>query len=461
MQAKLTKSAVERIAPGPKDVFVWDTEQKGFGVKVTPAGRRIYIVQYWKPGVNRAARVTLGAHGDLTLDEARRQASKVRGAVAGGGDPAADKRRAREAAQAAVAEADRYAFETVLREWVEKDQKPRNKTWHEAQRRLENHVLPRWRGRDVREFTRRDVVQLLDALQTEGGLGVGANRVLAALRRLFKWAAAREIVKVSPVLPVAPPVDEKKRKRERVLATAEIRAVWQGAERLGGPFGALVRFLLVTGQRRSEAAGIEESHLDREAAVWRLPAGANKAGRSHDVPLSALALEILQAAELARVQPSHRRRKARPADQVAANEAEPLEPGGPFLFSTTAGRRPVSGFSKAKLQLDDTIAELVKTGGLPSAPKPWTLHDLRRTAATGMAEAGVAPSTLSRVLNHAEGGVTKIYNRHSYLAEKRAALDLWAGVIRGIVDPEAGEVVPLRTVAGTALSQKAQEVDNA
>lgn len=429
MSQRLTKTAVEAIAPGPRDVFMWDAAVAGFGVKVTPKGRRVYIVQY-KDRARVTKRVTLGVHGDLTVDEARRRAVAIRGAVAGGADPAKEKRDAKAAARAERAASKR--FEDVVDEFIESDQKQRGRrAWRVPERNLKNHVVPRWRGRDIREIRRADVYELLDALHADG-LAVGASRVLAAVRRLFYWAVDRGLLDASPAARITLPHGVK---RERVLTDVEILAVWRGAEALGGPFGVFVRFLLATAQRRTEAAGLQWTDIDFDTAVWTLPATLTKANRTHDVPLNGAALTLL--------------------------EGVPRGARGQHVFTTTGGLRPISGFSKAKARLDTKIVDLVAAGDLdasilsrvdeddPDAPprmEPWTLHDLRRTATTRMAAAGVPRSTVKRVLNHADSGVTAIYDRHSYLPEKRQALDLWSGILLGLVQPDVANVIPFETV---------------
>jgi integrase len=176
---------------------------------------------------------------------------------------------------------------------------------------------------------------------------------------------------------------------------------WQATGEDGYPFGMLFRMLLATAQRRDEVSLAEWSEFDLENHLWTIPREKTKGDRVHEVPLSPLSVELLDG----------------------------LPRKGPLLFTTAqTGNRPVSGFSKAKERLSARMEEIAGTP-IP----PWRLHDLRRTAGTGMAASGVPVSTISRVLNHAEGGVTKIYNRFGYAEEKRLALEAWAGRIGEIV----------------------------
>jgi integrase len=182
---------------------------------------------------------------------------------------------------------------------------------------------------------------------------------------------------------------------------------------------------LVTGQRREEVAQIRQPDIDDAERTWTLSSEQTKAGRAHVVPLSALAGQMLQDAM---------------ADRSGAGESAPP---GEYVFSTTGGRRPISGYSKAKARLDAAIAQLRAADGLPPLA-PWRIHDLRRTVGTGLGRLGVSRFVIARVLNHADRTVTGIYDRHEYLGEKRHALTAWADEIGRVVNPPSGNVVALR-----------------
>jgi integrase len=203
---------------------------------------------------------------------------------------------------------------------------------------------------------------------------------------------------VSPVSNIPRPAAENP--RDRVLSDEEIVSFWKGCETLGWPFGPLFRFLLLTAQRRDEVGSISWSEVDFETGLWTLPRERAKNDRAHEVQLSRLAVEILTAA--------------------------PRIDGSQFIFTTT-GQRPASGFSKAKQRLDAQMPQ-----GLPS----WTLHDLRRTAATRKAKLNVPPHVVDRILNHVSGtirGVAAVYNRHAYLEERKAALEDWGRYVENLV----------------------------
>ena len=204
---------------------------------------------------------------------------------------------------------------------------------------------------------------------------------------------------------------------------AELRLIWRGTHALPYPFRPYFRLILATAQRREETATARWCpDINPDEAVWMIPAEANKPDRTHAVPLSPLALAIL--AECPRHQKyvfTTRRRRRRPG-----------EVGDP-------GEAPISGYSKAKADLDGAVAAIAACDGLP-APEPWTIHDLRRTATTTLGKLGVSRFIQKRVLNHADSDVTGIYDRYEYLPEKREALDKWAGYLARLTS----NVVPLR-----------------
>ena len=176
--------------------------------------------------------------------------------------------------------------------------------------------------------------------------------------------------------------------RERVLSRDELASIWSAASQMGYPFSPIVQMLILTGQRRSEIAKLQRAWLLSDVNAFEVPASFAKTGRPHVVPLTAVTSEILAA--------------------------QPIWNRGGFVFSTTSGATPASGFSKAKTRLD-------KLSGVSG----WTIHDIRRSVATHMARLGIIQEHIERVLGHAIKGVAGTYNRYSYLKEKRAALERW------------------------------------
>jgi integrase len=303
----------------------------------------------------------------------------------------------------------------VARLFIERHQRPKNRSWREAARLLgivpdpekrdnddpktfviaKNGVAARWQDRKITEIRRADIIALLDDT-VDRGAPIIANRTLAVLRKLFNWTIERDLIEASPCAGVRPPAEEKS--RDRVLSDDELRKVWKATEELGSPFGNIIQLLILTGQRRDEVGAMEWSEIDLEKGLWTLPRGRVKNDSGHEVPLSPTAVRIIQ--ELRHVS------------------------GSKFVF-TTNGKAPVSGYTKAK----NAIVE-------KSGVHEWRIHDLRRTVATGLARLGIALPVIERILNHVSGsfgGIVGVYQRHDYAAEKRAALDSWARQLERIV----------------------------
>lgn len=265
-----------------------------------------------------------------------------------------------------------------------------------AERIVADNALPVWRGRLIETITRAEVHELLDDVMTKRGNPM-ARELRKALTSLFNWAADRGHLPASPLAGMRRP-ELAYTARERVLSIDELNRVWAAASEAAYPFGDLVRLIILTGQRRSEIAEMERGWVDDEQRAVEIPAARYKTKRAHVFPLSAPALLLVKAL--------------------------PKWNGGNCMFSTTGGKRPVSGFSKAKLRLDELIAKrAAKEELLPM--DPWTVHDIRRSVATHIARMGTPQEHIERVLGHVVQGVAGTYNRYSYLDEKRAALEAW------------------------------------
>jgi integrase len=401
---KLTAAAVEKIgAPKKGRIEYFDTVLPGFALRITDKGSKSWVLFYRIGG--RQRRLTIGKYPAFELADARQEAREALQLVEKGQDPAIVKA----VAKRALKHPD--TVEAVVGKFIERHAKPNNKTWREVQLMLNHHVLPDWGKREIRSITRRDVIDLIDDV-TDRTSPVRANRILANVRKLFGWAVERDIIGATPVAGVKPP--GKERERDRVLSDDEIKAVWaacgDGENGIGWPFGPFTRMLLVTAQRRDEVAHMRWDDIDFEGRNWSLPREITKADRSHEVPLSPLAMDILT--NTPRI--------------------------GPFVFMSgreprlSKGPKPISGFGKAKTAID-------KKSGVTD----WRFHDLRRSAGTNMARRGIPVFTISRVLNHAEGGVTKIYARHSFFTEKRDALNTWAQALESIIRSATDNVVTI------------------
>jgi integrase len=399
---RLTQRRIDALEcpAAKKDVLVFDDEQKGLGVRVTAGGGKSYLCQYRHAGMKR--RVSLGSCSAISLAAAREAARAILGEAAKGRDHASERK-------AAAIEAKRKAGPSTLAQligqWEALHLRGRRANYAAAAVQTLKRVFTKHLNRPAAGLDRAGVVGTLDALAHEGKAQMAAMAARYG-SALYGWALKRGSVEANPFarVPIAPIA-----RRERVLTDDEIRRVWAATARPGA-FNAIVRALLLTGQRREEVSGLSWSELDVDLSVWTLPAARSKNGKPHVIPLS------MQMKALLRAEP-----RLKATDLVFPGE-----------------RGVFSGWSKSKARLD-------RRGGVTG----WTLHDLRRTAATRIAELGVAPHVIEAVLNHASGhkaGVAGVYNRARYASEKRLALDLWGERLAAIVEEReaTGNVTSLR-----------------
>jgi integrase len=390
MAAKLlTATTVARIRPDPeRRIEIPDRQQPGLYLVVQPSGRRSYAVR--TRVADKPVKITLGDADALDLAAARKLAGETVVRARRGEDP----RRERAAARANTVAA-------VVDEFVLRYAKPRLKDWRGVEARLKRDLVRELGSRPIADLTRADLVRLLDQMG-DRGVKQGRNRLLAHTHRFLGWAVERGLIEANPADGIKAPAKEVA--RDRVLDDDELAAVWRACGGMGFPFGLLFRLMIATAQREGEVAGLRWPDVDLDRAVWTLPREQTKADRTHAVPLSDLALEVLIPL--------------------------PRLHDGELAFSTN-GVTPPSGWSRAKARLD-------RLSGVTG----WRLHDLRRTAASTMARLGHPPHVVAAVLNHAPGstqGITAVYNRHRYDDEKRAALDAWARHIRQVAERAAAK----------------------
>jgi integrase len=399
---RLTQAAVERLPP-PRDkprIVYWDNHLPGFGLRITEKDARSWVAMYRVSG--KLVMETLGPVARIPkVDEARQLArAAIQRAVSGGVHPTEAKKRRRHEAEKAAASIFKAAAEQYVERFAKKN--TRETTWREVERQLRVDVFPYWENRPIKSITRDDVAQLLQRIEDRGS-PVQANRQRARLHTLFGWAVRQDLIESNPVSKVDKVIKEKG--RDRVLTDDEIVAFWTACDRLGWPFGALYKLLLVTAQRRSEVAGMTWDELDLEKRVWTIPRERAKNDRAHTVHLSDLAVEIIDSLP---------RQKSR-------------------LVFTTNGERHVSGYSRSKAGLDRAMGK-----------DDWILHDLRRTAATGMARLNIPPHVVDKILNHTSGtirGVAAVYNRFEYIEERKAALLAWSSYIEALIGRSSQNVV--------------------
>jgi len=404
MATGLTAKSIENLKPGGVRKEIPDRGCRGLYLVLQPSGRRSWAVRYRHNG--RPRKLTLqGVDG---LAEARKAATSALAELDRGNDPAGLKFDAKAAAAKAAAERAGDTVDNLAAQFIERwaKKKTRENSWKMTERIFERFVLPAWRGRIIHEIKRRDIIDLVEGVaETRPVL---ANRVHAALSKFFNWLASRDVIVASPCAGVARP--SKEEPRDRILSDDEIKAVWVAAGELGYPAGPFVRMLILTGQRRGEVAGLRRAEIGGD--TWTLPPERTKNNSRHPVPLSRQAMAIL--------------------------ESMPMIVGAvDHVFSGVRGRM-VADFSRIKDNVDARVGFKDR----------WTLHDLRRSVASGMAKLGIRLPVIERCLNHVSGsfrGIVGVYQRHDFAAEKRHALQVWADHVDAVVRGEpVGKVVKAR-----------------
>jgi integrase len=346
---------------------------RGLYFIVQPTGSKSWAVRYRLGG--RSRKHTIGPYPAFDLKHARDAAAKVLRTVAEGHSPQ----------HVDVNNVAGAVEQFLARHCKNYRARPRK----EAERLLRLYIVGPLSGRRLDTITRADVRTVLDGI----GAPVVANRVHSVTRTLFNWAVESDLLANSPMAGIKAPHPE--RSRDRVLTDDELRAVWRAADKFGYPFGPIVQMLILTGQRRSEVAEMTRSEIVGD--LWTLPRERVKNDRRHEVPLSRQARALLDS--LPRI-------------------------GDEYVF-TLNGKAPHTAFHNAKSRLDKLISI-----------EPYTLHDLRRTAASGLARLGVNLVVIEKILNHVSGslaGVVGVYQRHEFAEEKRAALQRWADHIEKLV----------------------------
>ncbi|MCB4861130.1 integrase family protein [Sphingobium sp. PNB] len=434
MKAKLTKSFVDGLKPDPdpsKRLTVWDTELAGFGVTVTPYGPRgggvkSYIVQYRVGGRGtKLRRVTIGRHGAEWLPHAAREhARDLLQRRRQGIDPFAERQR-NQAAEAAEREkaaleseqARRFQFDTFCEEFVEEyAKKNQPRSWDLTQRALLDM------GKQLAKQEGKVRVDTLQREQIERALGVLAVRspsagiaARKAIRKLYTWANDKTILNWHPARALDAPAKENV--RNRVLSAAELKAVWQGAQALGYPFGDLYCLIMLTGLRLREAAEALWGEYASAHEVLIIPAARMKRKPNDDrgaflMPLNISALALLETLR----------------EEIAGEDEMPPSDRPIFMGSR---KKAVSGFSAAKVALDEKIKEVT---GL-TLPR-WTAHDLRRTMSTAMQPLGVPQKIIDRLQDHHDKEVTKTarhYQHWDFYEDKRDAMRLYHNYLEGAV----------------------------
>ena len=381
VQQSLTELTIRKAKPADKRYDLFDASARGLGLRVAISGTKSWFIMRRFNG--RMLRITFGRYPEISLANARLKVPEVLREMADGRTQGQRKT---------------DLFKIVLEEWLKKDQ-AKNKSVHQVKMAMYLHALPALGNMSVTSITKRDVNKMIDKV-VDAGSPVAANRILAYMKRFFSWCKERDILDQSPVEAIKLP--SKENDRDRVLNLGEIKSFWISCDKMGYPWGPIFQLLLLTGARLKEISQASWSEISISDRILDLPGSRTKNERAHQIQLSVQTLKILLSL--------------------------PKIEGQDFLFSTN-GKTPVSGFSKVKKRLD-----------ILCGVANWRFHDLRRSFATHSSEKlSVSPVIVDKILNHRTGqvrGVTAVYQRGEYLAERREALQKWGDYIERLV---AGE----------------------
>jgi integrase len=393
--------------PGKKDRLAFDTECRGLGVRASANGTRTFIVQWTDPATAQKRREPLGVWGGITVDQARDAARSRLGDVAKGIDPRAIRLAARAKAEAERAEA-KLTLGALVDEWASLHLAARRPRYRAEAVRAIKVAFAGYLKRPAARVTRSDAVNVLDQLIRADTPAI-AGRTLAYARACYGWAEKRGKVPANPFTGV--PIPAGVEARERFLSSEELGRVWNAAVAMAEPWGPLFRILLLTLARREEVAAMRWSELSPDLSTWTIPGARMKRGQAHVIALPDPARDALRA--VTRIK------------------------GQDLVFSTT-GKTHVSGFSKAKAALDKAakIAD-------------WRLHDFRRTGVSALAAMGFDSIVADKLLAHQPGklsGVARVYQRHDFAPERKAALEAWAAHVSRCARPDVEQynIVELR-----------------
>jgi integrase len=374
-----------------KAVYLWDTDVKGFGCRITPRGDVSWQLQIWAGGKRfgeggKARRVAFEAEG---IDAARAKAMAMK---ASGIDPVSAKQERKQAQREKLA---RTKLKEAWELYYERRGDDDSTHWKWTKSKFEKVVIPKLGATTaLAEIGKAEIVGLIDKIERKHP--ISARYTFACLRPFFKWCVGKQYISASPMDGLIAP--ELPKARERVLSDDEIKALWNAAGDMRPLWCPLYRLLLLTAQRREEVGAMSWSEVDLDKAIWTIPGSRTKNGKPHTVHLSPLA--------------------------VATLKSVPKAKGTDYVFTTTL-KTPMSGYGRAKARLGAAVGF-----------SDWVVHDLRRTAASGMASLGFQPHIIERVLNHlsgAQGGLVAVYQRHEYLEERKRAIEAWGNYVQTLI----------------------------
>jgi integrase len=410
----LTARKVESLKPEPnKQIDYWDRTRRSFGLRVSRTGKKSWVVLY--PYNGRLRRYTFATYPEMPLAEARELADGHKKQAQKGTDPALAKAAGREPVTFADL-ADAYMAEYA---------KKKKKSWRQDERTIDAELRPRWKHSKPTDIRRDDVRALVNGI-AERGAPIQANRVLALVSKIFNFGIAEGKLGlgggVNPCHLIPRPGGTEIA-RDRVLNDEEVRNVWEAFDAEEPSVRAVFKLRLLTAQRGGEVLSMRWGDVDLDSGWWTIPADRAKNGLSHRVPLNTQALTILKdlwAWQEKRLPEINKGRARKHKDPREMSE---------WVFPSPASEAPVAWIQKAATRIR-------KASGVDFRP-----HDLRRTAASRMTGSGTARLVVSKILNHVETGVTAVYDRHSYDAEKRKALNAWGRELQRILTATKAETV--------------------
>lgn len=416
---KLTGTFINAIETPNKRIEYYDDTVTGLILRVTKTGYKSFAFRYWYDGQSK--QITLGKYGDLSLSDARRIVkgdlkNGIKGykhIIAEGKDPLKQRQQERETTNELTFKELSDIYDGIHLPTL-RESSQNYHTWA-----MDSKVLPVFGKMNLKEITKRDVVRLLDGIAIDGGAKATANKVRSRLHHMLEFAKSRSYVDENPVSDTKP-YEGGNNESERYYSADEIKNIWDAIEELKEPVQSYLKMIVLTGQRRTETHKMKWSDIqkvrdsDFEGWVWTIPKQYAKSNRDHVVPLSPLALDVLDGLK---------------------NDTD-----NPYVFSSVLNADIPIGLK--------TIKRGVKTIKDESGVSDYRLHDTRRTVATWLAKLGTPAEVVSKVLNHKTGGggsmVTRIYNRYEYRKERQIALNKWANELQRIVTGESAKIHELK-----------------
>jgi integrase len=398
----LTNIRINAFEPKIKDYEVFDRNVGGLSIRIFPSGQKSFSINFRINGKRK--RMRIGNYKDMSIVEARQIAIELKERVKGGVYPInkshnsiakEEEEKVKETEDQTIA---KLSAEFIKKYCIGEGSEPNLKSWLEYQRILNKYVIPHWGKLHIEVISIGALTTLLDTISKQNG-PVMANRVLAVTRKLFNWARDRGVI---DYVPIVPNIARKEKARTRFLNDEEIIEFWKGCEKESYPFGKLFQLLLLTGQRLSEVTNMRWSQLDMNYKgsdqlykVWKLPSHSTKFDRIHVIPLSSMAVELINSI--------------------------PRFMDNDLLFpSSGSNDGPVSGFGKPKKRICTFEAD-------------WRLNDLRRTFWKNFSRLEIDYMICNEVLGHTDQKIEGYYDHRNYLKQKQSAMNKWAQLLLSIL----------------------------